>query len=86
MPFVYILKNVLGKHYIGSTTNLDERMKHHLGGYTPSTKRLGNIELVFSQEYKFLKEARSVELKLKKLKRADYLAKIIKDGFIKIKP
>ncbi|OGI60037.1 hypothetical protein A2641_02580 [Candidatus Nomurabacteria bacterium RIFCSPHIGHO2_01_FULL_37_25] len=86
MPFVYILENLKGKHYIGSTTDLDKRMRHHLGGYTPSTKRLGNPKLVFSQEYKSLKDARSVEIKLKKLKRGDYLDRIIKDRFIRIKP
>ena len=86
MPFVYILQNRNGKYYIGSTTDLDERMRHHLGGYTPSTKRLGELHLVFSQEYESLKEVRNIELKLKKLKRSDYIANIIKDGFLKIKP
>ena len=86
MPFVYILKNEEGRYYIGSTTDLNDRMSHHLGGHTPSTRRIGDLELVFTQEYKFLKEARSVELKLKKLKRRDYIASIVKDGFIKIKP
>ena len=86
MPFVYILQNGKGKYYIGSTSDLGERMRHHMGGYTPSTKRLGNLKLVFSQKYKSLKDARSIELKLKKLKRHDYIANIIKEGFIKIKP
>ncbi len=86
MPFVYILQNEEGKYYIGSTVNLEDRMEHHLGGYTPSTKRLGNIKLVFYQRYETLKEVRSIETKLKKLKRHDYIANIIKDGFIKIKP
>jgi predicted GIY-YIG superfamily endonuclease len=86
MSFVYILKNDNGRYYIGSTDNLSDRIRHHFGGYTPSTKRLGNLQLVFTQEYESLKEARSVELKLKKLKRHDYIASIVKDGFIKIKP
>ncbi len=86
MPFVYILQNEKGKYYIGSTIDLKNRMKHHAGGYTPSTKRLGKLELVFYQKYENLKEARMVEFKLKKLKRHDYIANIVKDGFIKIKP
>lgn len=61
-------------------------MLHHLGGHTPSTYRMGKIKLVFSQEFEFLKDARSIESKLKKLKRHDYIANIIKDGFLKIKP
>ncbi len=86
MPFVYILKNKLGKYYIGSTVNLPERLKHHRGGYTPSTKRMGPISLVFSQEYPTISEAREVEKRLKDLKRKDYIKKIIEDGVIKYKP
>lgn len=55
-----------------------------MGGHTPSTKRFGGIELVFKQWYESLKDARIIEMKLKKLKRKDYLDKIIKDGFIKM--
>lgn len=85
MAFVYILKsNKNGKYYIGSTTNLKERLKHNKGGYTPSTKRLGNVELVFFQEYDNLSKARKIEIRLKKLKRKDYLEKIIEDGYIKL--
>lgn len=65
---------------------MQERLSHHKRGFTPSTKRLGELDLVFSQKYATLKEARSVERKLKKLKRKDYIEKIIKDGFIKIHP
>lgn len=86
MPFVYILENEKGGFYIGSTINLEERIKQHINGSTFTTKRMKAYKLVFSQEYKNLKDARRVEYKLKKLKRHDYLAKIIKEGFIKIKP
>ena len=85
MPFVYILQSLKDyRYYIGSTINLNNRLKHHLSGGTPSTKRFGGVELIFKQEYKTLKEARYIEKRLKKLKRKDYLDKIIKDGFIKI--
>ena len=51
-----------------------------------ATRRLGADFLIFSQEYETIDEARSVELKIKKLKRRDYLEKIIKDGYIKVQP
>lgn len=87
MPHVYILESINdGRYYIGSTDDLELRIKHHISGHTPSTKRFGKIKLVFSQEYETLKEARIIEKKLKKLKRKDYLQKIIQDGFIKMKP
>lgn len=83
MSYVYILKNNENRYYIGSTMDLQKRLKHHIGGYTPSTKRLGEIRLVFSQKYKTLSEARKIESWLKKMKRKDYIERIIQDGYIK---
>ena len=86
MPgFVYILKDEKGKLYIGSTDNLDKRMRQHKAGHTQTTRRMKNAVLVFSQKYPTLEQARKIERKLKKLKRKDYIEKIIKDGYIKIK-
>ncbi len=51
MPFVYILKRDLGRYYIGSTTDIDRRLKQHGSGHMYSTKRMGRLELVFSQKY-----------------------------------
>jgi putative endonuclease len=68
MPFVYILKSLRdNRFYIGSTINLDNRIKHHKAGFTPSTKRFGEIELVYSQKYETLSEARTIERRLKNL-------------------
>ena len=86
MSFVYILKTTSGKYYIGSTNDLDARMKHHKGGYTKSTKALGEVELIFKQEYYTLGEARRIERRLKNLKRKDYIENIIRDGYIKMSP
>ena len=86
MAFVYILQSTRdGRYYIGSTTNIESRLLHHKGGHTPSTKRFGSITLVFKQEYKTLPEARKIEYHIKKLKRKDYIKKIIDDGYIKTK-
>jgi putative endonuclease len=86
MPCVYILKFPEGGFYVGSTDDMERRMKQHASGHTPSTKRLGEGKLVFKQGYETLKAARSVEYKLKSLKRSDYIAKIVQDRYIKIKP
>lgn len=83
---LYILQGENGRRYIGSTSDLARREEQHHQGQTWTTQRLKNFNLVFSQEYPTLKEARRVESKLKKLKRKDYITKIIKDGFIKMKP
>ena len=43
-------------------------------------------KVVFSQEYDNLEQARKIERRLKKLKRKDYIQKIIADGYIKMTP
>lgn len=86
MAWVYILATKSGRYYIGSTSDIDKRLAHHLGGHTPSTKRLQARSLLLLQIYKTLAEARSVERKIKKLKRRDYIEKMIKDGYIGILP
>ena len=86
MAFVYILKSKRDERfYIGSTIDIKRRLRHHKGGFTHSTKRFGELELIFSQEYPTLKEARPIEKRLKSLKRKDYIRKIIKDGVIKMR-
>ena len=41
-------------------------------------------KLMFTQEFATIHEARIIELKLKKLKRKDYIKQIIDDGIIKL--
>lgn len=86
MSYVYILGSSDGKYYIGSTDNLERRVKQHLSGHTHSTKRMKDLSLVFSQVFNSIGEARKTELKLKKLKRKDYVEKIIKEGYIRLSP
>ncbi len=82
--FVYILKDTKDRFYIGSTDNIERRLYQHSRGSTHTTHRMDQPALVFSQEFESLKKAREIERKLKKLKRKDYIEKIILDGYIKI--
>lgn len=84
--FVYILQDIKGKFYIGSTNDLERRLKQHQRGHTQTTNRMQQPTIKLIQEYKTLKGARSVEKKIKKLKRRDYIERMILDGYIKIKP
>ena len=43
-----------------------------------------NPEFIFKQEFESIVIARKIERRLKKLKRRDYIEKIISDGYIKI--
>ena len=84
MAYVYILEGLKdGRYYIGSALHLEKRIRHHKAGGTPTTRRFGGVNLVFAQEHRTLIEARRIEQKLKRLKRKDYLKKIIQDGYTK---
>jgi predicted GIY-YIG superfamily endonuclease len=66
MAWVYILRGSTGRHYIGSTVDLDARIAQHRRGHTHTTKRLGeNLELVASKSVETFTEARQIERILK---------------------
>ena len=67
--WVYILKGSAGRHYIGSTRDLDRRLAEHQRGSCHSTRRLGGeVELVASCGCASMEEARHLELRLKRMK------------------
>ena len=83
--WVYILRDTKNRYYIGSTVNVEQRMYQHRNGHTQTTNRMQLPVLVLAQEYATLTEARLVERKLKKLKRRDYIEKMVSDGFIRMR-
>lgn len=80
--FVYILKDKKDKFYIGSTTDIKRRLRQHENKHTPTTRRMMEPKLALAQEYDSLEIARKIERRLKKLKRKDYIEKIVEDGYI----
>ncbi|OHA32019.1 MAG: hypothetical protein A2928_00215 [Candidatus Taylorbacteria bacterium RIFCSPLOWO2_01_FULL_45_15b] len=84
MGYVYILKDENHQFYIGSTINVENRFKAHLNKQTQTTSRMRDIKLVLKQEYPNIQIARLIERRLKKMKRKDYIEKIIEDGYIKM--
>ena len=83
--FIYILKNEKGNFYIGSTNDLDRRLRQHFSGHTQTTRNRKMTNLVLVQEYDSLEVARKIEKKIKNMKRKDYIEKMVKDGYIKLK-
>lgn len=83
--FVYILKNKQGRFYIGSTDNLVRRLHQYEFGHTQTTRNMKEFKNVLAQEYPSLGIARKIERKIKKLKRKDYIEKMITDGYIRMK-
>ncbi len=82
MPgYVYILQsNVSGRFYVGSSADPNRRFKQHLSGQVKSTKAIPNLEMVFTQEFASMNEAKKAEMKIKSWKRHDFIEKIIQDG------
>lgn len=83
--YVYILYfSKPDRYYVGSTTDIERRVRQHGEGHTYSTKRLGEFKMVFSQQFNTIGEARGIERKIKSWKRRDFIEKIVREGYIKI--
>ncbi|MBI5149239.1 MAG: GIY-YIG nuclease family protein [Candidatus Omnitrophica bacterium] len=83
MAFVYILESLkTGRYYIGSTNDAKKRLESHNAAQVPATRNFRPYRQVFLARYDDMKTARRVELRLKGLKRRDYIAKIIESGKI----
>ena len=83
MHFVYIIQSIKNKrYYIGSTNNLERRLKEHNCGKSKYTKLTAPFKLVYKEEYNTLKEARIREAYLKRLKSRKYLEWLIKKGAV----
>jgi predicted GIY-YIG superfamily endonuclease len=66
MAWVYILRGSAGRHYIGSTVDLNARFAQHSRGHTATTQRLGGqLQIVAKKEVNTLPEARELERVLK---------------------
>jgi len=66
MAWVYILRGSCGRHYIGSSENLDRRLDEHRRGNVHSTRRFGQpLELVASKVMPDISSARALERQLK---------------------
>ncbi|MFH1677694.1 MAG: GIY-YIG nuclease family protein [Patescibacteria group bacterium] len=65
--YVYILISIKKSNwsYVGSTSNLIQRIKDHNSGKTKSTRGYRPLRLVYWEEYKTKKEAYDRELYLK---------------------
>jgi putative endonuclease len=85
MVFVYILRSLRNnRFYIGSTNNVNKRLVKHNQRLVRSTRNFRPYKIELSQEYDTLTQAKQIEYKIKRLKRKDYISKMIKDGYIKM--
>jgi predicted GIY-YIG superfamily endonuclease len=69
--FVYILECIDGSYYVGSTRNLDERIRQHQAGEgAVYTRRRRPVRLVFVQEFQRIDEAYAMEKRVQGWSRA----------------
>jgi len=82
--YVYILySDKTNKYYIGSTNNLERRLRDHNNSNTPSTTFGKPWNIKFFQEFTDLKIARKIEHQIKKYKSKIIIEKIIATQSIK---
>ena len=83
MPWVYILKSIKDKRqYIGSTINIERRVRQHNNGYVQSTKSRRPLVLMAYEYFDKIRDAAQWE---KRYKRShDWLLRKIKSGSVKI--
>jgi putative endonuclease len=81
MPyFVYILKSLKDKTYfVGSTQNLESRLKRHNEGWVAYTKPRRPWKLVYSEEHPDRSSAIKRESAIKAHKRRAFIKSLIKD-------
>jgi putative endonuclease len=69
MYYVYVIQaGTNGSYYVGSTRDVNERLKRHNEGRSPYTKSKGNWKLVYVEEYETSGEA-TARKKRSKVKR-----------------
>ena len=76
--FTYILRSeVKYRYYIGSTDNLERRLRLHNEGNTISTKAFMPLQIVYYETFKTKTEALKREIELKKMKSKKYIEWLI---------
>ncbi|MFC1612595.1 GIY-YIG nuclease family protein [Patescibacteria group bacterium] len=78
MAHVYILKSFRDDgFYIGSTRNLDNRIRRHFKGRSKSTKNRLPLELVYKKEFENYSEAAKFEYYIKRQKSRKFIESLI---------
>lgn len=79
MFFTYIIKSEKsGRYYIGSTKDLESRLKRHNTGEMKSTKPFIPYKVVYCEKFETLTEARIRESEIKRRKSRKYIEFLIK--------
>ncbi len=78
--YFYILHSEkLGKYYIGSTQNLEDRLRKHNTNHKGFTGKLGDWKIVYHETFDSKTEAYKRELQIKSWKSRVAIEKLISD-------
>ena len=78
MYYTYILfSKSKNKYYIGSTSNLEERLNKHNSNHKGYTGNTNDWEVVYSEKFESTQEARLRESQIKKWKSRVMIEKLI---------
>jgi len=78
MWFIYILQSYKSsKYYIGSTNNLERRLREHNQGKNKSTKNKGPWKIIYREQCSSELFARNRELKIKSYKGGNAFHKLL---------
>jgi len=77
MYYVYIIRNETGKHYIGYTKDIENRVQEHNSGKTKSLRGKGPFELVYKESFNTRIEAAGRERQIKKYKGGEAFKRLI---------
>ncbi|MFH1398443.1 MAG: GIY-YIG nuclease family protein [Candidatus Omnitrophota bacterium] len=76
--YVYVLKNDQGRYYMGSTKDIELRLRQHNQNSVRSTKNKGPFKLVYKEIFGTRTEARKRENQVKGYKNSDYTKRLVK--------
>jgi len=77
MHYVYILKNLAGRYYIGQTTDIRRRIEEHNHGKTKSIRSRGPFKLIYKESFDTRAEAIKRERQIKKYKGGNAFKRLI---------
>lgn len=78
MSYTYILKCIDNRYYIGSTTDINQRLNEHLHGKCKFTKSRLPVIIVYTEKFDTYSEARKREYQIKAYKSRTAIEKLLK--------
>ncbi|MBI2086599.1 MAG: GIY-YIG nuclease family protein [Candidatus Zambryskibacteria bacterium] len=77
MHWVYIIKSVNNRYYIGASDNVTRRLNQHNSGRVKSTKSERPWQLIHTERYSTLSESRIREKQIKNWKSRQSIEKLV---------